>query len=257
MHPILIQLGPLYVDSYTAAIALGFFAAFVYTGREFDRRGFDRVRTSQLQLLILVAGMAGSHWLHALLHWREYVNQPLAALAFWMPVGRVYLGGFLGATAVALAYCRYARLPMAICADIAAPSVALAQSIGRLGCFLAGCCYGAPSGLPWCVTFPTPSGQPAITVHPTQLYESAATLLLFLGLHRYLGRKDRPAGDVLAAYAFFYGIIRFAVELFRGDSRGAWVLGAFSPSQWIALILMLAAAVAHRRLVARARATAP
>jgi phosphatidylglycerol:prolipoprotein diacylglycerol transferase len=99
----------------------------------------------------------------------------------------------------------------------------LAHAIGRVGCFLNGCCYGKPSSLPWAVAFPF-NGVPR---HPTQLYEMGALLTLFFIL-KALERKKLKAGTLFLIYGLSYGIWRFGVEFLRGDSTGVlWNLTVF------------------------------
>jgi phosphatidylglycerol:prolipoprotein diacylglycerol transferase len=134
-------------------------------------------------------------------------------------------------------------------ADAAAPAIALGQAIGRLGCFGAGCDYGKPSDLPWAVTFTSDYasrnvGVPLnVSLHPTQLYESFATLLLCLMLYK-IHRLRRFKGQVFACYMVGYGLIRFSNEFFRGDvGRGLFFDGQVSIHQLISISLILVAGV--------------
>jgi phosphatidylglycerol:prolipoprotein diacylglycerol transferase len=121
-------------------------------------------------------------------------------------------------------------------ADVTAPSIALGQTFGRLGCFSAGCCYGAASDLPWAVTFRHPEtlAPPGVPLHPTQLYSAAANLLIFLFLWG-LRKRKRFAGQLFSFYLLLYGLSRFVVEGFRGDFRGSTVLDLLSISQVLGL----------------------
>ena len=130
--------------------------------------------------------------------------------------------------------------------DAFAPGVALGQAVGRQGCFAAGCCWGRPTDAPWGVEFGEAghavTGVPAgIHLHPTQLYESAAALVIFLALYG-LHRRKRFDGQVVAAYAVLYGLTRFAVEFFRDDPRGdilgLTTLTGLSTSQLISLLVV-------------------
>jgi phosphatidylglycerol:prolipoprotein diacylglycerol transferase len=128
-----------------------------------------------------------------------------------------------------------------------APGVALGQAIGRLGCFSAGCCWGKPTTLPWGVRF-TPLGHEItgvpvdVDLHPTQLYESAATFLIFLFLF-WLHRRKRFSGQVILLYAVLYAVTRFSIEFLRDDPRGdiagLTTLTGLSTSQIISLIFGL------------------
>ena len=125
--------------------------------------------------------------------------------------------------------------------------MAVGQAIGRLGCFAAGCCYGKPTDLPWGVTFTNIYSARTVgtpldhSLHPTQIYESLFTLLIFFGLLLVAERK-RFHGQVVLTYVSVYAIARFAVEFVRGDTaRGFLFDGALSTSQFIAILMLLGA----------------
>jgi phosphatidylglycerol:prolipoprotein diacylglycerol transferase len=141
-----------------------------------------------------------------------------------------------------------------------APGIALGHVIGRLGCLLAGCCYGRPTELPWGVTFTSPVaaanvGTPlGIPLHPTQLYDAGAELLI-LAFLLIFEKRGRPfAGRTFWLYMLLYAISRFIVEIFRGDDRG--MLAGLSTSQVVSLLVVPAAIVMLMRLSRRGRATA-
>jgi len=133
------------------------------------------------------------------------------------------------------------RMPFWTTCDVFAPGIALGHVTGRLGCFAAGCCYGRPTTLPWGITFHNPLaaanvGTPlGIALHPTQLYEAGAELLILLLL---LGteRRGRPfAGRTFWLYMLLYAISRYVIEFYRGDPRGA--MFGMSTSQFISVVL--------------------
>ena len=132
-------------------------------------------------------------------------------------------------------------------ADFLITALPLGHALGRIGCFLAGCCYGKPTTLPWGVVFTNPDTLvpvqlQGVPLHPTQLYETACNLLLFFYLHKAY-QKKHTAGSILIRYIIGYSAIRFIIEFFRGDYRGAFILG-LSPSQALAVCaVVLAAAV--------------
>jgi phosphatidylglycerol:prolipoprotein diacylglycerol transferase len=152
---------------------------------------------------------------------------------------------------------RRRAIPYADLLDFVAPLGALGLAITRVGCFLNGCCWGAPSDLPWAVTFPPGSlpqqaqaaaglvaaGAPSLPVHPVQLYECAAALAMFGWLWRRFGRR-RCAGEVAAAFGLLYGGWRLLAELLRADGAG-WRPGALAPTpfQWLSAAVIAAAAV--------------
>ncbi|RMG16376.1 MAG: hypothetical protein D6729_10965 [Deltaproteobacteria bacterium] len=178
--------------------------------------------------------------------------------------GVVWYGGAIGgATAFAL-YCRVYRLPLPSALDLAAPMAALGQAFGRVGCFLAGCCHGAPCA-PGALAVVYPPGRlapPGVPLYAVQLYEASGLLVLALALSLAVWRGRRwPRGAVAWLWLLAYPCLRFVLEFFRGDDRGGH-FGPFSPSQAISLVLFAAAlaiAVAwhRRRLVAAPPANRP
>ncbi|MCA1557942.1 MAG: prolipoprotein diacylglyceryl transferase [Acidobacteria bacterium] len=163
----------------------------------------------------------------------------------------------IGAVLVGYLMARRYKLPWWKTADAFAPGVALGQSIGRLGCFSAGCCWGKPTGLPWGVHFTEKgheiTGVPIhddqfnpLYLHPTQLYEAGATLLFFFFLI-WLHRRKRFSGQVILFYAVLYGAARFLIEFVRDDPRGdiagLTTLTGLSTSQMISLMLGIAGLV--------------
>jgi len=127
-------------------------------------------------------------------------------------------------------------------ADLIAPGIALGHVIGRFGCLLAGCCYGKPTNVAWAVTFTDPAanfnvGTPLnVPLHPTQLYESAAGLIILVALLILEKRPGHFAGRTFWSFAFLYAVLRFIIEFFRGDDRGM-VFNVLSTSQFISIVL--------------------
>jgi phosphatidylglycerol---prolipoprotein diacylglyceryl transferase len=155
----------------------------------------------------------------------------LAALKFWQP-GLVFYGGVLGAIPAGYWFARKKGLDPLQVADLAAPALMLGQVFGRLGCFFQGCCYGAATDAWMGVGFP---GH-AHDRHPSQLYEAAAVLALFVVLRYAIAPRKRGHGEVLGWMLVLYGAARSILELVRDDPRGA--LGPLSTSQIISIPLV-------------------
>lgn len=176
---------------------------------------------------------------------------------FWAG-GLTYYGGFLGASLAAWFLLRRDKFPFWKAADMAGFAVPLGLAFGRMGCLLAGCCFGKACDLPWALSFPpwSPASEAqskahalqhaalwSNRVHPTQIYESAASLLIaFLALAVVQPRK-RYDGQVFAAFLVMYAVARFLLETLRDDDRGG--LLTLSTSQLIGLGLVLAAGAIH------------
>jgi phosphatidylglycerol:prolipoprotein diacylglycerol transferase len=245
MYPELFRIGGFTVHAYGVLLALAFLLALVLSARLAARDGLPRERIYDLGLWLLVAAIVGSKLL-MLVAEPEYRENPLRLLSLdFLRSGGVFYGGLLASVAVAVLLVRRFRLPWWRTADAFAPAIALGQSIGRQGCFAAGCCWGKPTTLPWGVRFSERghevTGVPTnVPLHPTQLYESAAALSIFL-LLLWLHRRKRFDGQVVLAYGALYAGARFAIEFFRDDPRGdvfgLTSLTGLSTSQLISLLV--------------------
>jgi phosphatidylglycerol:prolipoprotein diacylglycerol transferase len=246
--PKILGLGPVTVHTYGVLIAIAFLVALWVISRQAAKAGLDRTRVIDLGVYTLIAGLVGGKLMLLITDWRTYAANPRELLSLLQSAG-VFYGGFILALAVAIFYIRRARLPLWPTLDVMAPGVAIGQSIGRLGCLAAGCCHGRQCDLPWAVTFRDPwaarhLGTPIdIPLHPTQVYESLATLCIFLILIWTASRK-RFHGQTILLYATLYAVARFIIEFFRGDASRGWVLGGLlSTSQAIAIVVLIAVAV--------------
>jgi phosphatidylglycerol---prolipoprotein diacylglyceryl transferase len=261
MYPELFRIFGFPVNTYGVLLALAFLVALFASARLAERDGLPRARVFDLGLWMLLGGLVGSK---VLLMFAE----PDYGASLWnllsvdfLRSGGVWYGGFLGGLAAGLLLMRRYKLPFWKTTDAFAPAVALGQAVGRQGCFAAGCCWGEPTTLPWGVEFTEAAhritGVPVgVHLHPTQLYESAAALLIFLFLV-WLHRRKRFDGQVLTAYAVLYGATRFTIEFFRDDPRGdifgLTTLTGLSTSQLISLLVFfggLAFLFARRRRAA-------
>ena len=155
----------------------------------------------------------------------------------------MFYGGLIAAVVVALFYLRRHKLPLWTTTDVFAPGIALGHVVGRLGCLMAGCCFGKPTSVPWAVTFRDPAamanvGTPlGVPLHPTQLYEAGAEALILVFLLAF-ERRGRPfPGRTFWSYMLLYGVSRFVIEFYRGDSRGM-VFDVLSTSQFVSVILV-------------------
>src|SRR5947209_20348679 len=247
MSPELFDIGRFPVNTYGVLLALALLAALFVAARLGARDGLARERVFDLGLFRSLGGLVGSKLLLMLAE-PEYASNPwqLVSLDF-LRSGGVWYGGFLGGLLTGVILIRRYRLPFWKVTDAFAPGVALGQAVGRQGCFAAGCCWGKPTNLLWGVEFGELAhritGVPVgIHLHPTQLYESLASALLFLFLYR-LHRRKRFTGEVIAAYAVLYGLIRFLIEFVRDDPRGdifgLTSLTGLSTSQLISLVVII------------------
>lgn len=235
MHPILLKIGSLTIFTYGFLLALAFLAAIAVAGREARRVGLPTGRVYDLCFYSIVAALIGARFFQVLLDWPYFLAHPLDIVKVW-DGGLAFQGGLLLGIITAIIYIRRHNLPVWQTLDILALGMPLGQCIGRLGCFMAGCCFGKPTDLPWGVTFTHPEtlGPIGVKVHPTQLYESLLALGVFAVLFRLRLRK-RFEGQLLGAYFLLAGLVRFGVEFFRGDPRGPDLLAGMPSTQVIAL----------------------
>jgi phosphatidylglycerol:prolipoprotein diacylglycerol transferase len=262
MHPRLLTTPFFTVHTFGLLLAAAYLAAFWWLLREGRRQGLDADTLSSLGFWAICGAIIGAKALMILRDLPGYAAAPaeIFSRSTLASAGDFY-GGFIGALiASAIFFRRHPRLPVWPAADLCGPAIALGQSIGRVGCFMAGDDYGAPSHLPWAVAFTNPDaaqigGAPlGVPLHPVQLYESIVCLALFALLVR-LSRRKRFDGEIILAYTVLYAAARFVLEFFRGDADRGFVFGGWlSTSQFIAVILGPAAAALW--LVRRQRAPA-
>lgn len=223
MHPILFQSGPVVIYSYGILVAAGVLLGLWYARRQAPRAGLNPEKVWNLGIyMILAALVMAKIWL-VFSEWDFYMAHPrqIFSIATFQSGGTFY-GGVVGALLVVGIYTYVQRMPVLPLLDTFSAAVPLGHTIGRLGCFAAGCCYGKPTEVAWGVIFKNPNaarlaGTPlGVRLHPTQLYEAAAEFLNFLILV-WIGGRQRFRGQILGAYLFLYGIERGIIEFFRGD----------------------------------------
>lgn len=242
MHPKLIEIGHFYVPSYGFMVAMAFLAAIWITTRLAARAGLNPEKVSNLALGCALTGMLGGKLFMVLFDWRLYVNDPgkLFSLEMVQSMG-VYQGGLALALAFAFWYMRRNAMPALTTCDVFAPGLALGHGIGRVGCFLAGCCWGQQCERPWAVRFTNPdandmTGVPLdVRLHPTQLYEAFAEAIIFVILLRQF-RKERRPGTVIGLYLVLYSIVRFLVEFVRHHDQALHF--GLSLTQWISIVTL-------------------
>lgn len=254
MHPILFKIGFLSIHTYGFFLAMGMLAGIFMARSEARRYQLDPDKIMDLCFYIVIAAIVGSRLFYVLTYPDLYIAAPMEIFKIWNG-GLVFYGGFIGAAIVVIIYLKIYRLPLGKSSDIAAVAMPLGHFFGRIGCFSAGCCYGKVCQMPWAVTFRNPDSLAPLNIplHPTQLYESAANLMVFfimLAIRPY----KRFDGQLFLIYIILYGVNRFIIEMFRDDFRGATILGIFSISQIIAVVSAISSIIALIILGARRKA---
>ena len=258
MYPLLFELGPVNIYSYGVLLGGAYLLAFWYALRRARRAGLNEQRIMDLGLVGIVSAVIGAKAMLVVVDFGRYAGDPAQLMAL-LSAGGVFYGGLLVAVPMCWWYIRRHGLPLWTTCDLFAPGIAAAQGVGRMGCLLAGCCYGHPTEAPWGITFTSTlaaanSGTPlGIALHPTQIYESVAVLLI-LGVLLAGERRWRPfPGRTFWTYVLLYGVARIFLELYRGDPRGM-VFDALPTSQFVSALLIPASIVMLLRLGRRGAA---
>jgi phosphatidylglycerol:prolipoprotein diacylglycerol transferase len=256
MHPILFHIGSWPVYSYGVLLATAYLVALQLAVVRARHRGVDGTRIMDLGIYLIIAALVGAKVMLVLVDLKYFLANPGDIFSL-VRAGGVFYGGLLGALVTAIVLVRRYQLQIWATADLFAPGIALGHVIGRMGCLMAGCCYGRPTDVPWAITFTNPDaaanvGTPlGIPLHPTQLYDAGAELLILV-LLLATERLGRPfSGRTFWLYMLLYGISRFVIEFFRGDERGA-LLGV-STSQFVSLVVVPLAIAMLIRLRPHAR----
>jgi phosphatidylglycerol:prolipoprotein diacylglycerol transferase len=241
VYPELFSIGPATVYTYGVLLAASYLLGLRLAMWRAKRWGLDASRVLDLGIYIIIAALVGAKLLLLVVDFDQFRRSPAELLSLARS-GGVFYGGLILAVLVAFWYIARHRMPFWRTCDVFAPAIALGHVTGRLGCLAAGCCYGRPADVPWAITFTNPLananvGTPlGIPLHPTQLYEAGAELLILV-LLLATERRGRPfPGRTFWAYMFLYAVSRYVIEMYRGDPRGV-VLG-FSTSQFISLVLV-------------------
>ncbi|HEY6001122.1 MAG TPA: prolipoprotein diacylglyceryl transferase [bacterium] len=235
------ELGPFTLHTYGVLVALGFLAALAIVLRGARRAGLPAEPVLDVAFVAVLAAIVGSRLLYVLFNLREYAAHPLRALAIWEG-GLVFHGGLLLAVPLCYLTVRRAGLPAWEVADLFAPGIAIGQAIGRVGCFAAGCCYGAPWDPPLCVTYTHPESLAPLNVplFPSQLFATAAGVVVFAALVAYRPRRRAP-GQVFWLYLILAALARMVEDAFRGAQAKLAVLPWLSATQAISLALAVVA----------------
>lgn len=232
----LLTIGPFTVYGYGLMIAVGVLMGWAVAEVRARKLKLAYEHIFYLVMWCAVGGFICAKILYWITDWKEIMKNPSSMLG---TDGFVVYGGIIGGILAGYIYCRIRKLNFLKYFDLMMPSIALGQGFGRIGCFLAGCCYGRETLCPLSVTFThsdfAPNGIPLI---PTQIYSSLLDFLLFLVL-LYIAKHKKADGQVAAAYLVFYSVGRFILEFFRGDMiRGN--VGVLSTSQFISIFTGIA-----------------
>jgi len=247
VYPQLFHLGKFFLPTYGFLVALGVLIGLWISVRNSERLGIDGDKAWNLGILVVLCGIVGAKVLYVVNEWSYFSANPRDIFSIdTLQAGGVFSGGLLAAFVAAACYVWKNHMPALGTCDAFAPGLALGHSIGRLGCFAAGCCYGKETHHWWGVVFHNPlahsiTGTPlGVPLEPTQLFESAVELANFFFLMWLLKRRTFN-GQIIGAFMVIYGVARFFLEYLRDDpGRGSVFGGAMTGTQLIAVGLVLA-----------------
>ena len=240
MHPVLFTVGGFAVPSYGVMLATGLFVGLLIGTLRAPRDGFPSEWAWDLGILTMVCAIIGGRLEFVRTNFSRFLAAPSTIFAL-RDGGMVFYGGFVLTVLGFLVYARRRSVPALALLDMMAPSVGFGHAIGRIGCLLAGCCFGVPTSGWWSVTFPpgslAPAGQPLV---PTQIHEVLFNLILGTFLWFF---PRRFVGQRFALLLLLYGAFRALNETVRGDSaRGTVLGGLLTNAQFTSLILACVAA---------------
>lgn len=233
MYNEIFTIGKITIYGYGLMIAIGFVAAVLIGMYRAKKKNMNMEAVLDIAIYCLVFGFLGGKLLYLIVEWKRFIQDPWSVLG---SSGFVVYGGIIIGVLTGYIYTRIKKISFAQYFDLVMPEIAIAQGFGRIGCFLAGCCYGAQTDSWLGVIFPEGSLAPSgVKLLPTQLFMSGGDFLIAVALILY-SRKNKVDGNVGAGYLILYGIGRFLIEFLRNDSRGA--VGALSTSQFISVFIV-------------------
>lgn len=216
MYRVLFKIGGFEIYSYAVLVLVGFLVALLIAVRLGARRGIRSDTMMDAAFYMLLAGILGARAAYVMLHWQQYQADPLQILNLRQG-GLTIHGSLVLGTLATWAFCRIRKVSFGDLVDAMSPGLVVGAAIGRIGCYLNGCCYGVATTLPWGVVFPAVD---ALHRHPTQIYD----MILDLGLAALLGwwfTRRAPSGEVFLVFWVGYSIVRFVIDFWR-DEPMAW-----------------------------------
>jgi len=248
MYPVLFQIAGFQIRTYSLMLLLAFVVGIILLWLILKRRTLiDPAVVSDFAFWVIIGVVVGARLAYVFMHWPEFADNPASIFKIWEG-GAVYYGGFILALAAGLIYLRVKKIPVLPLLDAIAPVIALCESIGRIGCFLNGCCFGkptdvcgiafAPGSIPYVELVNAgelPQGVLSAVVWPTQLFQSGGGILLFVILFLLMRLVRLRKGQLFAIFLAGLGAFRFGVNFLRyyEDTLNLWT------NNWIAIGLVI------------------
>ena len=237
MKPILFSIFGLNVYSYGLMYALSLIVGLFYAEYRAKKNGLDKDFVFSMGLYSIIIGVIGAKVLHLITVIPDLINDFWPTFKSSLSSGFVVYGGIISAALFALFYTKKKKHKFLIYFDIAAPAIALGEAIGRIGCFLSGCCYGIQTDAWFGITFPAgsfaPAGVSLVPIQPISAFLNLANCIILIIAYKRFKKVGMTAG----LFMINYGVGRFVVEFFRNDYRGA--IGPLSTSQFISIFVVI------------------
>ena len=266
MHPFLLTIGTVHITSYGVLVASAYLIGILWLKSQIpDMPGMNEDKFWILIYGLFFGAIMGGKLLFMAVEWRQYATGQLSFFGDFR-FGFVFFGGLIGAMIMGALVTWRLKLDYLATSDYFGVALPMGHWVGRIGCLMAGCCYGRPTTVPWAVRLggspasATPPDLWGVPLHPTQLYEAASDILIFSVLLKFAlpkaKKKQLKPGTVFLLYVLLYSIERFINEFYRGDDRG-WSYGGLWVSQWVALVCIAGAGATLLVRGVRASARAP
>ena len=240
MYNDILTIGSFTIHGYGLMIGIGIIVALLTGDFRAKKKGLDGDFIYGLTIATVIFGFLAARILFIITNWQDFLKNPMNYVT---GNGFVVFGGIIGGIITIWAYCKIKKVSFLSYLDLMVPSVAFAQGFGRIGCFLAGCCYGKETDSIIGITFTNSGFAPNnVKLLPSQLIMSAGDFIIGAILILY-AKKDRSKGKTSALYLMLYSVGRFFVEFTRNDNRGT--VGVLSTSQFIGIFILLVGAIAY------------
>lgn len=234
MYNDLFSIGRITVHGYGTAIAVGLLLAIFLASARAKKRGMSDDICYGILFTASIFGFLGAKVMYCIVEWDSFIKNPASFLS---SSGFVVYGGITGGLLAVLIYLKIKKANFLDYVDLCIPSVALAQGFGRIGCFLAGCCYGKPTEAWYGIAFTNSQFAPnGIKLIPAQLVSAGANFLNMAVL-LFIAKHTKKRGTVISCYIMFYSIGRYLIEMLRSDERGT--VGVLSTSQFYGIFSLL------------------
>ena len=234
MYNDLFSIGPVTVHGYGLMIGIGVVVALLVGDYRAKKRNLDGDLIYGMTFATVILGFMFARVLFIITEWSSFLEDPMSYIT---GNGFVVYGGILGGALTMFFYCKIKKVKFLDYFDLMVPSVALAQGFGRIGCFLAGCCYGKETNSPLGIVFHNSHFAPNdVRLYPTQLMMSGGDFII-AGILLWYASKNRVKGKTGTLYLILYSIGRFIIEFFRNDNRGS--VGLLSTSQFIGIFALV------------------